>query len=253
VVSGPVFWRLTGVSAADVVGGALSGVATTNGSGVATVAVELAADLSTEGTETMTMEAGVVSGSVAVTVSDTSLTPPRATFATGQTSYTYSNSNFTVTKNASNQQSIVAGSAYNAGKRYIEFDVTDALSNGVLFGLATGANATYLGNFASSVGVNAVEQYMSLAGAVFRRYCSAIGSGARRISLACDFDAKRLWIGVDGTYNGSGDPVAGTNPNIDSWTGAPLLYPALRCFGNGSVVTVPASNLYFPSGYSYWV
>jgi hypothetical protein len=67
-----VLWRLTGVSAADVVGGLLAGVATTNGSGVATVAVEMVNDSVAEGEETMTLSAGMLAGSGAVTVNDTS-------------------------------------------------------------------------------------------------------------------------------------------------------------------------------------
>jgi hypothetical protein len=72
--SATVDWRLAGVSSADVTGGALSGTATTNGSGVATVVISLVADNSTgEGAESMTMQAALYSESSAVTVNDTSI------------------------------------------------------------------------------------------------------------------------------------------------------------------------------------
>jgi len=61
---------LSGISAADVTGGALSGVAIVNASGTATISVALASDFTTEGAETLTVTAQGKSASM--TVSDTS-------------------------------------------------------------------------------------------------------------------------------------------------------------------------------------
>ena len=66
-------YSLSGVSAADITGGLLSGTATVNAGGTATIAVLLAADLLTEGAETLTVTAGGASAST--TVNDTSRTP----------------------------------------------------------------------------------------------------------------------------------------------------------------------------------
>ncbi len=68
-------YTLSGVNAADVVGGQLTGSVTLDSLGKAVVAVNLVADHLTEGAETLTLS--VAGQSAAVTVNDTSLTPPQ--------------------------------------------------------------------------------------------------------------------------------------------------------------------------------
>jgi hypothetical protein len=69
----PISWQITGVSALDVTGGQLSGIAITNGSGVATVTVEIREDMTTEGTETLTFLAIPAFATFDVTIADTSV------------------------------------------------------------------------------------------------------------------------------------------------------------------------------------
>ena len=72
VASGTVVpYTLSGVTAADIVGGAMSGNATVSANGQATITVAIAADGLTEGSETLTVTAGGVSAST--TVIDASL------------------------------------------------------------------------------------------------------------------------------------------------------------------------------------
>lgn len=66
-------YTISGVSAADVVGGSLTGTATIGTDGKAVVAVNLAADKLTEGAESMTF--AIAGKSTTVTVNDTSTTP----------------------------------------------------------------------------------------------------------------------------------------------------------------------------------
>jgi hypothetical protein len=63
-------YTLSGVSAADITGGALSGTATVNTSGTATILVPIATDVTTEGAETLTVT--VQSKTASMTVNDTS-------------------------------------------------------------------------------------------------------------------------------------------------------------------------------------
>jgi Ca2+-binding RTX toxin-like protein len=70
-----VGYTLSGVSAADVQGGNLSGNATVGSNGQATISVELLTDKLTEGVETLTVTAGDKTAST--TINDTSLTPPK--------------------------------------------------------------------------------------------------------------------------------------------------------------------------------
>jgi len=64
----------SGVTSADVAGGALSGTATVGADGKAIIAVSLTNDTLTEGDETMTLE--IAGKSASVTVKDTSVSPP---------------------------------------------------------------------------------------------------------------------------------------------------------------------------------
>ncbi len=79
-----VAYTLSGVSAADVQGGSLTGTATIGSDGRATITVGLLADTLTEGTETLSVAAGGTSASTSV--SDTSLTPPTYALAASSAS-----------------------------------------------------------------------------------------------------------------------------------------------------------------------
>lgn len=71
-----IAYALSGVSAADVAGGVLAGTITLAADGKGSVSVALLADALTEGAETLTLTLADDLGSQAVTVNDTSLTPP---------------------------------------------------------------------------------------------------------------------------------------------------------------------------------
>ena len=77
-------YNLSGISAADVSGGALSGNAIVNSSGNATISVSLLNDLLTEGSETLTVTAGGATASTVV--NDTSKAPTYSIYA-GNASY----------------------------------------------------------------------------------------------------------------------------------------------------------------------
>ena len=66
-------YTLSGVNAADVLGGLLTGSATVNSSGVATISVGIVADSLTEGTETLSVTAQ--SKTASIIIADTSTTP----------------------------------------------------------------------------------------------------------------------------------------------------------------------------------
>lgn len=71
----------TGISAADIAGGLLTGNLVVNSSGVATAIVTLANDLSTEGAETLRMTLAGNLDTAEVAINDTSVSPPQPTFA----------------------------------------------------------------------------------------------------------------------------------------------------------------------------
>lgn len=71
-----VNYTLSGIAAADVAGGTLSGSFITGGDGKASVVVALVADSLTEGAETLRLQLASGLGQIELTINDTSLTPP---------------------------------------------------------------------------------------------------------------------------------------------------------------------------------
>lgn len=80
-----VAYTISGVDAADVTGGSLTGTATVGADGTATISVALASDTTTEGAETLTVAIDGQSASATTTVNDTSL---NATFTLATTTTT---------------------------------------------------------------------------------------------------------------------------------------------------------------------
>ncbi len=70
-----VAYTISGVAAADLTSGSLTGTATVDASGNATISVALVADVTTEGAETLTVTIDGQTASASTTVNDTSLTP----------------------------------------------------------------------------------------------------------------------------------------------------------------------------------
>lgn len=68
-----ISYTISGVSSADITGGALSGTAIVSSNGNATITIPINSDLTTEGTESLTVTAQGISSSVLI--SDTSITP----------------------------------------------------------------------------------------------------------------------------------------------------------------------------------
>lgn len=78
-----VAYTISGVDAADVDGGSLTGTATVTG-GTATISVALAADLTTEGAETLTVTIDGQSATASTTVNDSSVAPTSQTLTLTQ-------------------------------------------------------------------------------------------------------------------------------------------------------------------------
>ena len=64
------------------------------------------------------------------------------------------------------------------------------------------------------------------------------------VMFAYDADAGEMWIGVNGTWNGSGNPSTGANPD---WTNLPKtgLSPFAGCYGATNTITLNAGQRAF--------
>ena len=54
------------------------------------------------------------------------------------------------------------------------------------------------------------------------------------INVAVDTDNKKIWLGVNGTWNGSGNPGAGSNPTFTYSTATDLVFSAQHLKGTGA-------------------
>lgn len=170
---------------------------------------------------------------------------------------TLTNSNTTISTGIAAWTSAISLVAKNSGKYHGEMtiDVIDAVSS-PLFGVARldAVNNTYLGNqgrvdvvvqgkAGGSVYVwNSVTQ---LAGTGL-----SVASVGTRACVSVDFDAGKIWVGLNGAYYNSGNPVTGTNPTATFTAGTTLgLAASVYNTGKGTLV-VP---IHTPTGYSNFV
>lgn len=170
---------------------------------------------------------------------------------------TLTNNNTTIATGIAAWTSAISLVAKNSGKYHGEMtiDVIDAASS-PLFGVARldAVNNTYLGNqgrvdvvvqgkAGGSVYVwNSVTQ---LAGTGL-----SVASVGTRACVSVDFDAGKIWVGLNGAYYNSGNPVTGTNPTATFTAGTTLgLAASVYNTGKGTLV-VP---IHTPTGYSNFV
>lgn len=193
----------------------------------------------------------LLSGTAPVVVVETA---PVFDPATKGTTATLTNSNTTISTSFASWTSARSVLSKNSGKWHAELQIgtIDAASS-VLFGLcsATADLNTYLGN-------QSRNDYMlqgNARGSIF--YWNSDGqfvvsgvtvaSVGQKAMVTVDFDAGKVWLGINGTYHNSGNPVAGTNATV-TFTAGTTLYLAASVYGTSTgTLVVPA---YTPTGFT---
>ena len=135
----------------------------------------------------------------------------------------------------------------SSGKHYWEFTWTGSVtsSSGVQMGLKTpdstlSAAAAQAGSYAF--------QYTTIYSTNGNQNSVVISPGSvtsgDTVMFAYDADAGKMWIGVNGTWNGSGNPATGANPD---WTNLPRtgLSPFAGCYGSSNTITLNAGQKAF--------
>lgn len=112
-----VAYTLTGIDAADLASGALTGKAVVDAAGKATISVALAADATTEGAETLTVALDGKAVSAQTTVNDTSVTPSTSLSIDASAASVDEGSavTFTITNGAANTEYAVKLEGVQAG------------------------------------------------------------------------------------------------------------------------------------------
>lgn len=158
-------------------------------------------------------------------------TPPVAlTYATWNPSdknagITLSNGNLT----AAGAVGVRATISKSTGKWYWEVNCdTRGSANSMGIGVATGSVSltsrldTFTGAWIWRSDSTYVEQTNGTSGPTF--------TTGDRIMIAIDLGAGKVWFGKNGTWNGSGDPGAGTNPVFTTLSGT--VFPAMSVQNN---------------------
>jgi hypothetical protein len=183
------------------------------------------------------------------------------TWATGASDVTYSEANATIRATATGEKTVRSSAAKSSGKWYAEMSATllaTGSNNSVddaWWGLA--ANASIFPGYTGSGGIGVTGLYapqQDALGATLSTSALGYTSGpARILMIAVDFDAKKLWFGVDGTWLASGNPAAGTGASASGWSSTPTWYITFRPYFSGDAATLQgAPNYAAPTGFSRW-
>lgn len=174
------------------------------------------------------------------------------------TNYTLSNGNRDVSSTASAAANcVVSASSHSTGKYY--FEIVRGPNNFIVAGLHNKAPASAIheqpGQNAQSWGIFFNNGQMYHNGSVSGTYGSGSNTDGAVFGFAIDFDNAKLFMSLNNSWQGSGDPVAGTNPAWTDISGTCRI--ALNCyFGSPVTASCNFTSSQFtyspPSGYSAW-
>jgi len=192
---------------------------------------------------------GPVIGGVDYTLgaTTTNSTPPTGfsvwgdTWNTGVSGITYSNNDRTVTY-SSGDVAAYSATAKSTGKWYTELSLVGVDTN-MLVGFATSNTAGLPGTVGTGgFGIRQGGSSFDDAGVTVNAGYNNAWGYSNYVMFAIDFDAKLIWFGVNGTWQNSGDPAAGTGHVFSAWTGTPTWYLGFRLLSSGDSGTwVPSS------------
>jgi hypothetical protein len=172
-------------------------------------------------------------------------------FEASRANYTISSGDTVATLTADVQATIALATAKSAGKHYADVVITGSFSpDNCIFGIGTSGNANYPGSYAVSWGYDGTTQYSSGVTGLTALNRPSVTNGDV-VSLALDLDDRKAWIGINNAYASSGNPAAGTNATY-TWTSTHALTFVFRPFYSSSVLTLPSTLLYLPSGFTRW-
>ena len=167
---------------------------------------------------------------------------------------TYSGANLTATCSSSYWSSCRSSSPIPSGKYYVEFTVGSTGGYQILGVISSTQDLTVSGH--TWPGKSAGEYGDRNDGGAYNAdgvgVTTAAFTNGQVVGIAVDKTAGKLWVRINGTWQNSGDPVAGTNP---TWSGtfASTIYWGAGFYTSGSVTLNTGGTAWantIPSGYS---
>jgi hypothetical protein len=185
-----------------------------------------------------------------------------AKFATGIAGVTYSNDDRMATASTTSEKSVYVTTVKSTGKWYVEFSYftsANTYEEDEYFGAATITNTMYYPGQSIQADANgsfgvadtrSIESRMS--GSSTSGSLSTWNSGTNIYMVAIDFDAKKAWLGVNGSWTSGSNPATGTSPNVFNWNGTPSMRAGARLYYNQDSITIVSNPTYLPLGFDTW-
>lgn len=171
-----------------------------------------------------------------------------------------SNNNLTFADSGGTYDSARSTAGYSTGKYYLEVTIGNQSSINLFTAVGIADITTPLTQLpgftvgADSIGFRCTNEMRVMKNSVIILDTDLPDSDTDDIiMMAVDIGAQKAWWGREGTWADSGDPGAGTNPNISAFTAATYY----ACMGNKDVtstVNFGASAFAYtpPAGFSQW-
>ena len=131
---------------------------------------------------------------------------------------TISNGNLTVAPNVATYQNAFSTIGSTSGKQYCEITITGAPNSANMWGVANAAQLNSMTTAVEILGSSALSgtgygyyyDGRKYSAGTLSSYGSAVSSGDV-MGIALDLDNGKVWFSLNGTWQASGDPAAGTN------------------------------------------
>jgi hypothetical protein len=131
---------------------------------------------------------------------------------------TISNGNLTVSANVATYQNAFSTIGSTSGKQYCEITITGAPNSANMWGVANAAHLNSMTTTAEILGSSALSgtgygyyyDGRKYTAGTLSSYGNAVSSGDV-MGIALDLDNGKVWFSLNGTWQASGDPAAGTN------------------------------------------
>ena len=201
------------------------------------------------------------------TTYDAMLDVPTLTSATVANYATLNTLTFAGTVSEANLRAASAGTDYkilgtlgvSSGKWYWEFIANNA-PGGDVYGVAnlltptSPTDTTSLSVAGTFARVNTGTQWYEN-GSLLSKTISTLSAGGI-IQFALDVDNQKIWVGINGTWQASGDPAAGTNPISSNLTSGQTWFPYLQFRSATSNISANFGQRPFtytpPTGFNAW-